>query len=132
MWSWSSALTSGSTVETKFPLTLLPTELMADKAVFHAIQTEVARVVAWSHEVSEVGRYPAMDMYGAPFPPNSTRGRKAGALISQGWSGIYVGWKGDRLARGDVHLQVCQSSILGCPLCATKPCHHMPCPSHPY
>eukprot|EP00959_Pyramimonas_sp_CCMP1952_P024095 505464-Pyramimonas_sp.AAC.1 len=105
IWSWSSDLTAGTacTWDTKFPICTIPYMLMSSKDTRFGVFKKMGELTAWVHDAWVSGRYPDIGFKGEEFDPKSLRYALRGKQIADGMCAIYVGVKGDRKSRKELH-----------------------------
>ena len=101
VWSWSSAMTRGDTMRTKFLFAAIPAEFFPSKALKRLVHKELTKVIAWSCEALLAGRFHLKGFYGEPF--TGWRRSMAGRVIAHLYRAAYCGWKGDWKARREAH-----------------------------
>lgn len=106
VYSWSSALTTGSTQTTKFYLMSWPTHRTCDKTL-----DAVVGVIKWMVDVLSTGQRPHVG-------PDGSALRDGGAPYANGFKFMLSGTKHDMAARKETHsdVRVPQSNYC-CPLC---------------
>ena len=120
IWSWSSALTTGHSLDSKHVMGLLPSSRMTAESE-HAMTA----ILAWSMGCMRSGTWPMTCPSGEPWPAGSFRAHRAGQPLAQGWRAAFAGWKGDFKARHEVHrLRRFYSSNFICERCAAS--KHLP------
>ena len=78
--SWSSVLSSGSTLTSSFLIYLLYWKLMIQEDE-HNMWKGFSRKLAWSFYWLFIGKWPQRDEYNNPFPPDSAAGRRANQYL---------------------------------------------------
>ena len=111
IWSFSSALSSLLDVdclETQFVCCILPQKAMQQKQacakflvvsctgcmmgvlpdywkVKNYVHKEIARLMSWSFEILQRGKFPSMGFYGEEFPSTSCRASQSGTALAADW-----------------------------------------------
>ncbi len=121
IYSWSSALKLGCSLDSKWLITLLEDHLWCDE-----MEEDLVKVIAWSVQALQAGEWPRFDPWGGAWPPESKRGRHAGSDLCPGraYTGFFAGWKGDLEAKLHTHRFRCRNylSTAICEMCdATRP-----------
>ena len=102
VFSWGSLLgTSTHVLDRKFLLTSLPYKHVRDRAWRTSAFSEIARFVAWLHEVLSSGIMPATGFYNEEL--TGQRAEWAGRPVAGPWRFAFVGCKGDGKARVETH-----------------------------
>jgi len=97
--SFSSPLTCGSSLDTKFPNSMLEKELFSDQT-----DTDIIAFINWCGQVLVSGEWPTRGYYKEEWPADSYRARKQGTRLMGPFTGAFCGWKGDTVAKVSTHL----------------------------
>ena len=102
VWSWSSITTAGTSAniwDCKFPICAVPYAYMEDAEIKASIISEIAQYIGWEFKICMQGRYPERGYNDEePVAPSLS-----GQFFAQGYRAAYVGFKGDRKNRRELH-----------------------------
>lgn len=94
IYSWTSMLAHGQTVDTMYLIYLLNPKLCV-KLPGRDLQSEFFQVLKWSFYWLFLGQWPRRDHKEQPYPPGSPEAQKAGSPLAGGFFGVLWCIKGD-------------------------------------
>lgn len=104
VWSMQSVFTSGNAIwDCKFPLALIPHEMMRDNDIKESVQTKIATVVAWSLKASSSGIWPSVGPLGEPLV-GGDRVTYQGKPLAGDFRGCYFAFRADGKGRKETNL----------------------------
>jgi hypothetical protein len=86
-WCWSSPLSRGQAVDTKMPIAAISAAYLSLPHIKVEALGLVTKVIAWSLQVCETGKWPTVGYYGEPLGDNTLRGKLSGQQLAGGWRG---------------------------------------------
>lgn len=90
--TWSSILARGPTLDTRFPIAMLPCDLMLDN---NRTIKPILQAVAWSFRVLSDGVLPELDMFGRPLGRRASAFGQPGQSLAGGLTFSLVEYRGD-------------------------------------
>ena len=102
MWSIQSVFASGNDIwDSKFPICVLPLEVIRDHDVRDTVNKTIADVVAWSLRASSLGLWPCVGPNNEQL--SGLREKLQGTQLAGDFRGTYFGFRADGKARKEVH-----------------------------
>lgn len=105
VWSMQSVFSSGQHVwDSKYPLVVIPHEMIRDADIKQQVQEVIAQVLKWSFRCCAEGVWPSTGPFGEALPSGHRSCQKGKPLAGGAYRACYFGFRADGKGRKEAHM----------------------------